>query len=124
MRTSINIIIASCLHSRGVNDAVNAHPIEYMTTAIFIPNSVAVCPVSCHITIILLYVSLNAALSAINHSRLDVECWPIYSSRYHDTHHTRGQAGGNYAQFSWYIDWLFGTCVPWKGKNSAFGDHR
>jgi len=105
---------------RGADDAVNAHPIEYIVTALFIPSSVAfVSRVALppHVITVALFTTINALLSHANHTRLNVRWlvggYELYASRNHDTHHHLGAKGGNYAQLVSSWDHLCGTFVPW-----------
>jgi sterol desaturase/sphingolipid hydroxylase (fatty acid hydroxylase superfamily) len=104
--------------SRGANDAVNAHPIEYIVTACFIPTSVWIVsrwlllsPV--HVAAVVLFATGKAALSYANHAAVDVRLallgFELYASQNHQTHHKRGALGGNYGQLSPVWDHLFGS---------------
>ena len=99
---------------RGTNDAFLAHPIEFMVTALFIPAGVLLCPFECHALAIAMCATFIATMSAFNHSRYAVRLGVMLNSRNHDTHHSRGAGGGNYAQFIWHLDVLLGTYYPWR----------
>jgi sterol desaturase/sphingolipid hydroxylase (fatty acid hydroxylase superfamily) len=97
---------------RGSDDATNSNPIEYIVTAFLIPVSIILVPCDCHILAIVLFTTLYAFFAAINHSRLNVGLLRIYLSGRHDQHHRAGKHGGNYAQYVWVYDSVFGTLIP------------
>jgi sterol desaturase/sphingolipid hydroxylase (fatty acid hydroxylase superfamily) len=72
----------------GLDDAINDHPVEYITGEYMHLLVMALVPFDAHIVAILAFAGVAATLPALNHTRLDVRLpFGIYAVTNHDQHH-------------------------------------
>ena len=91
--------------SRGNEDAINVHPVEYIVGEYLHLLTIYVIP--CHISVVLLFILLGGILASLNHTRYDVGIPYLYNVKVHDVHHRLPES--NYAQYTMFWDTLFGT---------------
>ena len=100
---------------RGLEDAVNTHPLEYASgmwmhlLALWLLRDACGLPISPWA--VLLFVAGGSLLAAVNHSRVEVAVPFLFNSLEHDTHHRF--SAHNYAQYTQAWDWLAGTYREW-----------
>jgi sterol desaturase/sphingolipid hydroxylase (fatty acid hydroxylase superfamily) len=107
--------------TRGVIDAINVHPIEFLLGEW--NHVVAVWFVSrflfpCHVITVLLFLITGGFTAALNHTRHDVVVrvpflgWLLYDVRSHDIHHRIPQS--NYGQYTMLWDRIMGSYKPYE----------
>jgi len=109
--------------SRGTDDAVNVHPVEFFLgeynhiLSVFIVTHFF--GIKMHMASILVLLVLSGLLAGLNHTRKDVVfkiCGvTLFDSKFHDVHHRIPQQ--NYGQFSPLWDKLFGTFIDYNGDD-------
>lgn len=109
--------------SRGTDDAVNVHPIEFVLgeynhiLAVFIVTHVF--GIKMHMLSILILLVLSGLLAGLNHTRHDVVfkiCGvTLFDSKFHDVHHRLPRQ--NYGQFIPLWDKLFGTFLDYNADD-------
>ena len=108
--------------SRGNLDAINVHPIEFITGEydhLFSLFLVTRYLTQVHILTVLVFIVLGGFLASLNHTRFDVVSPlipQIYQVRYHDIHHY--DPIWNYGQYIMLWDALTGTFRPEKNDTS------
>jgi sterol-4alpha-carboxylate 3-dehydrogenase (decarboxylating) len=119
----LNLTLYSLIHKhhhrqvspfRGVDDAINTHPIEYgfgMWLHIFVARILAYTGLPMHPCTLLVFIGVGAILAAANHTRVEVYFPFLFNSNEHDTHHRFSRY--NYAQYTQAWDRLIGTFREW-----------
>ena len=99
--------------SRGTQDAINEHPIEYLVgeylhlLAVYL--ATRLWPV--HVAAVGLFITAAAVLASFNHERYAIaDPLGLYDARYHDQHHVQPRC--NYGSYIMLWDHVFGTFVP------------
>jgi len=98
--------------SRGSNDAVNVHPVEYILgeynhlLAIFL---VSQC-IPVHVQACAAFIAIGGVMSSLNHTRYDIVIPGVFDTKAHDHHHVIPTA--NYGQYHMLWDWCMGTYQP------------
>uniref|UniRef100_A0A6B2LFY8 Fatty acid hydroxylase domain-containing protein n=1 Tax=Arcella intermedia TaxID=1963864 RepID=A0A6B2LFY8_9EUKA len=93
--------------TRGLVDALNTHPFEYVTGewdhlfATYLLTLVMEVPVQA----IMAFMLIGSFLAGLNHTRLDIGLWLIYQVKHHDAHHRYPTV--NYGQYIVLWDLVF-----------------
>ncbi|PBJ68430.1 putative C-5 sterol desaturase [Trypanosoma cruzi] len=97
---------------RGVDDAINVHPFEYVTGeylhlfSLYLLSRVT--PVGqLHALTAVVFIFVGGTLAGLNHTRVDLHIPYVFNVRAHDLHHL--QFKYNYCQYITLWDWVFGT---------------
>jgi len=106
--------------TRGVIDAINVHPIEFLLgewnhvlAVWFVSRFCCVC----HVGAVLAFLATGGFLAALNHTRHDVVLKlpmlraVLYEVRAHDVHHRVPQS--NYGQYTMFWDRIMGSFKPY-----------
>jgi sterol desaturase/sphingolipid hydroxylase (fatty acid hydroxylase superfamily) len=99
--------------SRGNLDAINVHPLEYITGEYLHLLTIYIIP--CHVYTVGLFILMGGVLASLNHTRFDIVLpFGLYDVKAHDVHHRIPES--NYAQYTMYWDKLHGFYRPYEGK--------
>lgn len=92
--------------TRGNYDAINVHPFEFVVGEYL--HLLAIYVIPSHVVTVVIFILFAAIFASLNHTRIDVNIFNIYSVAVHDIHH--GQCiTCNYGQYIMLWDKVFGT---------------
>jgi len=95
--------------TRGYDDAINTHPLEYLPGQFNHIFSIwilgLVFPV--HLSAVAIFMFLGMVMAGLNHTRLDVGFPGVYEVKHHDAHHRFPNS--NYGQYVVFWDRLTGS---------------
>eukprot|EP00052_Salpingoeca_macrocollata_P003049 m.33894 g.33894 ORF g.33894 m.33894 type:complete len:131 (-) comp12962_c0_seq1:81-473(-) len=94
---------------RGNLDAVNVHPFEFVPGEYLHLLSMFLLP-QVHVGAVLCFIVLGGFMATLNHTRIDINFWPVYTVKAHDVHHRIPQS--NYGQYTMFWDRVFGAYRP------------
>eukprot|EP01123_Difflugia_compressa_P000134 TRINITY_DN10238_c0_g1_i1.p1 TRINITY_DN10238_c0_g1~~TRINITY_DN10238_c0_g1_i1.p1 ORF type:complete len:274 (-),score=38.35 TRINITY_DN10238_c0_g1_i1:66-770(-) len=95
--------------TRGLNDAINTHPFEYVLgqwnhlLSIYLLGFV----MNVHVLTIFLFIAVGALMAGLNHTRLDIGIGSFYQVKHHDAHHR--YPNSNFGQYLVLFDILTGS---------------
>ena len=104
--------------SRGNLDAINVHPFEFVVGEYL--HLLTICVIPCHIYTVVYFILAGGILASLNHTRFDVQIPYLYNVKVHDVHHRLPES--NYAQYTMFLDWLFGSYRSYDQNMSAKGE--
>jgi len=116
--------------SRGNEDAINVHPLEFFLGEYNHLWSWFLCcrvlGLRIHAVAALLYLALAGVLAGWNHTRFDV-AWsvlgvPVFDAKVHDVHHRIPRS--NYGQYTIFWDTVFGTYRPYNPDEKTNPDYQ
>lgn len=95
---------------RGNDDAINTHPIEYITGEylhLFAIWALALIFPGLHAVTFLMFVFIGGTLASLNHTRYDIRIPYVFNVGAHDFHHRQPLC--NFGQYIMLWDCVFGT---------------
>lgn len=105
--------------SRGVLDAINTHPIEYLIGMYILIPPLYVLPI--HAYTAMIFLPMSSFASCLNHTRFFVQIPFVFNSLDHDVHHRLFTY--NYGQFVMLFDHIFNTFGGYYDRPSEIPDY-
>ena len=104
--------------SRGNLDAINVHPFEFLVGEYL--HLLTIYCIPCHIYTVVFFILAGGILASLNHTRLDINLFTIYSVKVHDVHHRLPES--NYGQYTMVWDKVFGSYRDYNENLKADGE--